>query len=324
MTLPLPFDSVAPAVTTPTPVAIVLSTFNGVAFLPAQLDSIVAQEGVLWRLYWRDDGSSDGSVAVMERFEAAAGANRCVRIDTRGRLGVTASYMTLLRHVVADGAMIVAFADQDDVWMPQKLLRSLDQLGCVDQVATSETPTLYCSRQVLVDGELRRLCDSAPVHVRPGLGPALTQNIATGCTVVMNRAAAALVASTTPPSCSLHDWWSYLVVAASGGRIIADEEKTVLYRQHGSNAVGAPPSTSRRAVAALRRGPRIFMTVFRGHVTGLLAHPWLLSPEAKRTLDAVARSLAGGPLERVTMFGHRLRRQTWPETVLFRCWFLVG
>jgi hypothetical protein len=308
MRRPLPLDTVA----------IVLSTYNGAAFLPAQLDSIVAQEGVSWCLYWRDDGSEDGSVAVMERFEAAAGATRCIRIDTKGHLGVTPSYMALLRRVVDDGATVVAFSDQDDVWLPHKLLRSLDQLG------DHSVPTLYCSRQVLVDGELRRICDSAPVHVLPGLGPALTQNIATGCTVMLNRAAAALVASTSPPSCSLHDWWSYLIVAATGGRIVADEDRTVLYRQHGSNAVGAPPSTSRRAIAALRRGPRAFMTVFRGHVAGLRAHPAILSPEAKRTLDAIARSLEGSPLGRISVFGHRLRRQTWPETVLFRCWFVVG
>ncbi len=302
----------------PQTVAIVLSTFNGEAFLPGQLDSFVAQQEVGWTLYWRDDGSKDRSVAVMECFEAGAGRGRCIRVDEGPHMGVTSSYMALLRAAVADGAGLVAFSDQDDIWLPHKLARSMAQLG------TDTAPALYCSRQTLVDRGLNVLCLSARIRVRPGLGPALTQNIATGCTVLLNGAAALLVAGSMPPSSTLHDWWSYLVVAAAGGRIVTDAEPTVLYRQHGSNAVGAPPSSSRRAVAALRRGPRAFMSVFRAHVAALRAQPALLSPQARTTLDAVARGLAGGPLHRAVVFGHRLRRQTWAETLLFRCWFLVG
>ena len=302
-------------------VAIVLSTYNGAAYLPAQLESFPAQRGVRWRLYWRDDGSEDESVAIMQAFEQAqngqADSVGCVRVDEGGHLGVTASYLALLRAAVADGATAVAFSDQDDVWLPHKLARGLQQLG------PDPAPALYCSRQVLVDAELREICPSSPVRVRPGLGPALTQNIATGCTVIVNGAAAALVAGSQAPGSTLHDWWSYLVVAASGGRIVFDPEPTVLYRQHGLNAVGAPPSDGRRAIAALRRGPRVFMQVFRNHVAALQAQPGLLSPEGRRTIDAVARGLSRGPLRRVVL-GHRLRRQTWAETLLFRCWFLVG
>ena len=299
-------------------VVIVLSTFNGATFLPAQLDSFVAQTEIPWCLLWRDDGSHDTSVEVMEAFAAGPGAGRCHRADTTPHLGVTASYMTLLRAAVAAGAEIVAFSDQDDVWLPHKLARSLERIGA------DPAPALYCSRQVLVDRALNRVCDSAPVQVRPGFGPALTQNIATGCTVLLNRAAARLVAGSTAPPATLHDWWSYLVVAAAGGRIIADAQPTVLYRQHAANAVGAPPANSRRAIAALRRGPGAFMTVFRAHVAALQAQPSLLAPEARRTLDAVAAGLSGGILAKLKALGYGLRRQTTAETMLFRFWFLVG
>lgn len=316
---PPPLDLVFPRSLAPDVVAIVLSTYNGAAYLPAQLESFPAQQGVRWRLYWRDDGSADGSVAIMQAFERAqdGGAGRCVRVDEGGHMGVTASYMALLRAAVADGAAVVAFSDQDDVWLPHKLARSLEQLG------PNPAPGLYCSRQVLVDAELREICPSSHVRVPPGLGPALTQNIATGCTVLMNQAAAALVAGSEAPGSTLHDWWSYLVVAAKGGRIVTDPEPTVLYRQHGSNAVGAPPSDVRRAIGAFRRGPRVFMQVFRAHVAALQAQPGLLSPEGRRTIDAVARGLSRGPLRRMVL-GHRLRRQTWAETLLFRCWFMAG
>ncbi len=307
--------------TAPQPVAILLSTFNGAAFLQAQLDSFLAQEGVAWTLFWRDDGSSDDTVAVMRRFEAGQGAGRCVHVQAGPHLGVTPSYMALLRAAVAAGhaPATVAFSDQDDVWLPRKLARGLDQLG------PNPAPALYCSRQVLVDGSLRPVGGSERVFVPPGLGPALTQNIATGCTIMLNPAAAALVAGSTPPPPTLHDWWSYLVVAAAGGRIIADPEATVLYRQHGGNAVGAPPLKRQRAMAALRRGPGVFMAVLRAHVAALQAHPALLSPGARLIIDATAAALSGGALKRLRALRRcGLLRQTRAETWLFRYWFLIG
>lgn len=297
-------------------VAILLSTYNGAAFLAAQLESFVAQEGVDWVLYWRDDGSMDGSAALVREF--AGGAGRCREVEAPSRRGVTGSYMTLLRAAVADRAGVVAFADQDDVWLPSKLARGVDRLQ-------GDGPALYCSRQVLVDVGLQRIGESAAVHVEPGLGPALTQNIATGCTVMLNREAARLVAGSEPPPPSMHDWWSYLVVAGTGGRIVADEAMTVLYRQHGGNAVGAPPSRERRAVAALRRGPGMFMAVLRAQVGALRAQPELLSPEARALVEAVDRALVGGVWRRaVVLWRFRLLRQTAAETWLFRAWFLLG
>ena len=312
--------------TTPLPsIAILLSTFNGAPYLAAQLDSLAAQEGVEWRLFWRDDGSHDGSPALMQAFAAASGAGRVMRVDEAGHMGVTASYMALLRAAVAQGSDVVAFSDQDDVWLPGKLARGLEQLRLGRVGAGIGMPVLYCSRQVLVDGALQRICESAPITVAPGLGPALTQNVATGCTVMLDRAAAILVAASTPPPPSLHDWWSYLLVAGAGGRIIADDAATVLYRQHGNNAVGAPRSKRRRALAALQRGPGAFMNVMRAHVAGLQAHRALLSPRGNVMVDAVAAGLAGGvPARIAALRKYELRRQTWAETLLFRCWFLIG
>jgi len=310
-----------PALPYPAPrVAIVLSTFNGEAFLQAQLDSLLVQTLAGWTLYWRDDGSSDGTVAIMRAFMDGPGAGCCVAVPgPPGRMGATASFMALLRAAAASDPDVVAFADQDDVWLPEKLAAGAAALS------GASGPALYCSRQILVDHLLRRIGESAPLRRAPGFPTALTQNIATGCTVQLNRAAALLVAGSEPPPPTLHDWWSYLVVAAAGGRLIADPAATVLYRQHGGNLVGAPPGMRRRAVAALRRGPEVFMRVLRAHVAALRAQPHLLSPGAVAALDTVDRGLHGPLRHRVValrLIG--LSRQTWQETLLFRWWFLIG
>ena len=298
-------------------VGILLSTFNGAAYLREQLESFDAQTGADWRLYWRDDGSADDSVAIVRDWAGARA--ECVQVDAGAHLAVTASYMALLRHAVADGAGAVAFADQDDVWLPGKLARGLSEL------AGHAAPALYCSRQYLVDPGLQPLGMSEPIRVAPGFCPALTQNIATGCTVMLNPAAARLVAASRPPTSSLHDWWSYLVVTGAGGRVVADEQPTVRYRQHPGNAVGAPRSRWRRALAALRRGPGVYMNVLRSHLAALRAQPELLSAEHLAATAAIGDALQKGVAARLLVlrrFG--LLRQTWAETWLFRCWFLFG
>jgi glycosyltransferase involved in cell wall biosynthesis len=299
-------------------VAILLATYNGARFLPAQLESFRTQSEPGWILFWRDDGSTDETVTLMEAFAAEVGEGRCVQVAAPHHLGATGSFFALLLAAQASG-LPLAFADQDDLWLPDKLAWALAALE------RQPGPVLYCSRQRLVDEALQPLGDSVPLRRPPCFPAALTQNIATGCTVVLNAEAVRVLAGSHPPSATLHDWWSYLVVTASGGRVIADPRPTVLYRQHGGNLVGAPRSRLRRARAALQRGPEAFMGVLRDHVGALLAQPDLLAPESRRALDVIDRALHGGVVARLRALSlPGLYRQTPAETALFRWWFLVG
>ena len=297
-------------------VAILLSTFNGAPFLPAQLESLLDQTHRNWHVLWRDDGSSDGTPALMDEFGRGSAAVH--RVPGDGRAGVTESFLTLLR--AADRGEYAAFADQDDVWLPDKLSRALRALA-----PFGARPALYCARQILVDQDLNHIGLSALDRGPTAFPAALTQNIATGCTAVLNPAAVRLVAQSRAPSRTLHDWWSYLVITANGGAVVRDDVPAVLYRQHRANTVGAPASRRRRALAALRRGPRVFMGVLRGHVSALQAQPELLTPPNRATLDVIAAGLGRGPAHRLRALATSgLVRQTRAETMLFRLWFLIG
>jgi glycosyltransferase involved in cell wall biosynthesis len=294
-----------------TSIAILLSTYNGAAYLDALLDSLDAQTHADWVLYWRDDGSTDATIAKL----TARGGVRVT--EPPGNIGVTRSFMTLLR-AAADHPFI-AFADQDDVWLPEKLGWAIGRLDGVTG------PALYCARQILVDRDLNRLGLSAPLAGPAAFPASLTQNIATGNTVVLNAAAIALVASSEPPPKTWHDWWCYLLVTAAGGTVLRDERGVILYRQHAENVVGAPLSSPRRALAALRRGPDGFMTVFRANVAALSDQPALLAPESRRDLAVVAQGLRGGITARLRAL--RLPgfvRNSAAQTALFRVWFMIG
>ena len=304
----------------PPVVAILLSTYEGERFLVPQLHSLLSQTHRDWVLYWRDDGSHDGTKQVMRAFLDRIGPDRVVVLEDNVRVGATESYMRLLRRAFADGSPVLAFADQDDVWLPEKLSRGVTALATVPD----EVPGLYFARQVLVDASLRRIALSFRVRRPPGFPTCLTQNLATGCTVLMNREAMALVAERPAPLGSLHDWWSYIVVSAHGGRPIADNEPTVLYRQHDSNTVGAPRGLWPRAIAALRRGPEPFMRLLRGYVDALSKHPGGMNESARVQLARIAWALEGGMGRRLGVLRMpEFRRQTWLETLLFRIWFLL-
>ncbi|MBI0434614.1 glycosyltransferase [Roseomonas sp. KE0001] len=303
-----------------TDVAVLLATYNGAAHLEAQLASIAAQQPVDWRLLWRDDASRDATPELLRSFAEGEGAGRVTRITgPQGRAGAAGSFMALLAAAPEAGAY--AFCDQDDVWLPGKLARALRRL---EEVPPGQ-PALYCARQRLVDAALRPIGLSPVPPKPPAFRNALVQNIVTGCTAVLNPAARRLMlaAPAVPPG-SLHDWWSYLMVTGAGGTVIFDPEPALLYRQHGGNAVGSPASAGRRAVAALQRGARAFLTLFQAHLAALDRARPLLTPDSRVLLDLLRPLPELSPLARCRRLRRAgLYRQGRLEDLMLRLWFLL-
>jgi hypothetical protein len=197
--------------------------------------------------------SDDDTVQIMCDFMATSG-DRCVQImGPSFRIGPTLSFMTLLRSAkpTMGPRDTAAFMDQDDVWLPDKLARGIAALA----KRRLSTPTLYCARMVVVDAELRPLGETTIPSRSPGFPASLTQNIATGCSIMLNRRAVSLAAASIPSTSCPHDWWCYLLTTAAAGDVILDHTPVAMYRQHGGNVIGISLSTLWRAIAAIRRGP---------------------------------------------------------------------
>ena len=301
-------------------VVILLSTYNGARFLPEQLDSIGRQEGAFPRaLFWRDDGSTDGTPELL-RAARLPGCRVLEATALTGRLGAARSFLALL--AASPGAAFHAFCDQDDVWLPDKLARATARLDALPE----EVPALYCGRQQLVDAELRPVGLSPLPRRPPGFANALVQNIATGCTVVLNAAARRLMlAAPPPPPGSMHDWWCYLLVSGAGGQVLFDADPCILYRQHGANVVGAPRALLGRGIAAFRRGPQAFLRLLHGHLEALAGAEGLLTPEAAAKVSVLREAFAAGPLRRLRALRQAgVYRQTLAEDLTLRAWCLLG
>lgn len=213
-------------------VNILLSTYNGERYLPELLDSITNQTYPFLKITIRDDGSSDNTISIVEKFARARSGVTLIRGTN---IGITRSFFTLLR--VADTCGYYAFCDQDDVWLPDKVERAVNAINSYPV----DKPVMYCSAYGLVDEELRPIGKSCRKEIKPGFGNALVENNATGCTIVLNNAARDILIKKLPKNALMHDWWTYMVISAVG-IVTYDPVPSILYRQHASNVLGVMTS----------------------------------------------------------------------------------
>jgi rhamnosyltransferase len=242
---------------------IVLSTYNGAEFLAEQIESIRAQTVPAWRLYIRDDGSGDETLAIIANC-AARDSRISVLADPGGNLGAPASFGLLLSHAFARGESFVFLSDQDDVWLPSKAERMLTAAVEQEGQTGPHVPLLVHSDLRVVSPQLNLVHRSylrlQQLDPQEDAQPArlLFRNAVTGCATLVNRA---LLARALPfPRVAMHDWW-LAQCAAVFGRIAFVDEATVLYRQHDANVLGARGlvGTALRSLAAPRRGTQYFL-----------------------------------------------------------------
>lgn len=113
-----------------TSVAVLLATYNGAAHCETQLISLLWQRGVDVHIYVRDDGSRDATPAILRDW-AERHPGRFTIIDNEGVSTGSANgnFFALLAAIDTARHDYVAFADQDDVWTPDKLARAVKRLA---------------------------------------------------------------------------------------------------------------------------------------------------------------------------------------------------
>ncbi len=213
-------------------VTILMSTYNGERFLPAQLDSIFSQEGVNVALLVRDDGSNDNTLSILSDYQKRYPDK--IEIIKGQNIGWKESFRKLVEHALTNyqDCDYFAFGDQDDIWLPGKLRAAIDTIR-----KYPEGPKLYFSNLFFYKGGENK----GKIHkyqFKPTYKNALTRNFATGCSIVFNSRLLKLLHQGTPAMEMPHDYWVYMV-AVLCGQAIYDSESYILYRQHESNQIGS-------------------------------------------------------------------------------------
>lgn len=217
-------------------IAILLATYNGEKYLAEQLDSLLNQSFHNWCLYVHDDGSKDRTVSILKEY-AARYPDKIILIDAPSTGGAKNNFLFLLNIVDAPYFM---FCDQDDVWLPEKIEKTYRWMKAVEQ----DKPALVFTDLQVVDQDGKviapRMSEYQKLNMKKNrVEDFLTENVVTGCTVMINRQLADLARKASDPSrIIMHDWW-FAIVAARFGVISCLDEPLILYRQHGINTIGA-------------------------------------------------------------------------------------
>ncbi len=220
---------------------IICAAYQAEAFIDETLRSAIAQTHPDWRLWVRDDASSD---ATADRVAAWAARDPRITLLHRGapNLGVVAGFAWLLERLPDDTAYL-ACLDADDLWAPDRLATTLAAAEDHRARSVRPVPLLVHSDCRLIDADGRELAPS--YWGRAGLAPEPTslrrvavQNVATSSTLLMNRALLDLLRPMPTAGIFSPDWW-FTMTAAAFGEVLAIPTPLVGYRQHGANDVGA-------------------------------------------------------------------------------------
>lgn len=219
-------------------VSIVVATYNGASYLEEQLDSILKNTFTDWTMEICDDGSSDQTIKIAKEYEKKYPGKIFLHQNLQN-VGVTRNFLEGAKR--ADGNYIM-FCDQDDVWFPDKIEKTLAKIKERENELGTNTPIVVFTDAKLVDGVLRTISDSFFGYnglntKNIDLAHLLMENKVIGCTTMFNKAVADKIIS-FPSMARYHDWWIGLI-AATFGEVYFLDEPTMLYRQHGKNVVGS-------------------------------------------------------------------------------------
>ncbi|MBF9031180.1 glycosyltransferase [Rhodobacterales bacterium HKCCE3408] len=263
-------------------VEILMGTRNGARYLEEQLQSIAAQTVADWTLTVSDDGSSDATHRILERFSRSCAPGQ-VRVRGGPRQGVAANYLSLLEASDCH-APFVALSDQDDIWHSDRLERGVAAL----RSRAGPRPVLYAARTVLIDAAGRPIRHRQRALPRPSFGNALVQNVLAGNTMMLNRAAVGLARTARPATLPpFHDWWLYALMTGAGAEIVIDPVPVLGYRQHRNALIGARSGVGAHLTRAALVARGTWAKWLDAHHTALLSVDDKLDPANRARLRAM-------------------------------------
>lgn len=228
-------------------ITVYLSTYNGEKYLGEQIDSILRQNNVVVKIVVRDDGSSDNTRMILTEY---AKKYRNVHIILGDNLGYANSFLSLIG--MDDTSDFYAFADQDDIWEPEKLAIGIEKIR-------GKRNALYASSLKVVDENDNFIS----VKKFPGyigtIGSTLSRNRLAGCTMVFDKCLKERLKNDSKEIVEHntykygHDGWTILYCLISSGTVFLDENSYIHYRRHGDTITNVGGGIRKRVKNEIHR-----------------------------------------------------------------------
>ena len=295
-------------------VAVLLSTYNGEKYVGAQIHSILTQSYKNLVLVVRDDGSSDKTVKIVKEY--MENYNNIKLVEGKN-LGFIKSFFELLKLEQAD---YYAFADQDDVWLPDKIafaVKSLDKLdNSKPNMAFSNSDYYDVDMKLIKEGEKGKTFSFTN---------SLYECVTQGMTMVINQKTKDTVLDYMPERVFFHDWWVYMICSGMGN-VAYDDVTTVKYRRDGKNATAEGENFIKLLIWRIKnlfgKDGLLDIRIQQSEYKKLFYNK--LSDENKEILDRFVREKysLGGAIKKATYKG-QIRRSKAADFVV-RVMFVLG
>ena len=243
-------------------IAILLASYNGKKYIKEQIDSILNQKDVEVTIFISDDLSTDGTVEYLQ--DIYKDEKRLIYLESSQKFsGAAKNFYRLICDVDFSDFNYVAFADQDDIWVE-------DKLACAVKILDEKQADGYSSNVLAFwENGKERLINKAQKQVEYDY---LFEAAGPGCTYVLNIKLATKLKNFIMQNrikvdeVSLHDWFMYAFARANDYKWLIDEKVGLRYRQHIINQIGANNGLD----AKIKRLKMIFSSWYRNETIKIL------------------------------------------------------
>lgn len=202
-----------------------MSTYNGGCYIKQQLKSIYNQSFKDFTLYIRDDGSTDTDfLSLLQSLQKQYG----FYLYMEENVGFLRSFVKLLKKTTED---IVAFADQDDIWLEDKLEHGISWFDCNDRC---DMPMLFHAAYDCIDMDNHIVGHFYFPDIQYDFRRSITENHYSGFAMMINRKLRDMMLLGNVDNIDYHDWWAAMIVQAFG-YAHSDSKVCALHRVHGDN-----------------------------------------------------------------------------------------
>ena len=210
-----------------------MATYNGSNYIREQIESIICQEGVKVAIYISDDSSSDDTINIVkEKFPDID-----ITINKPGTGSAANNFMKMIETFdFSQDYDFVAFADQDDIWLPKKLRVAAELL-------VEKKASLYCSNLTTWN-----ISSSSYTLLKKDFPQKrfdyLFEGGSAGCTYVFTREFAIglqkflFKLDSSNWERFSHDWLVYFFARSRNFSVSIDSNSYIHYRLHDSNVHG--------------------------------------------------------------------------------------
>ncbi|WP_261842347.1 glycosyltransferase [Aliamphritea ceti] len=277
--------------------AVLMAAYNGEYWISQQIDTILDQVSVEITLFISVDLSSDSTLDIVQRRSEKDERIKVLPYGERFG-GAGRNFFRLIKDVSTEAFDLIAFADQDDIWLDNKLVTAWSRISSgICDVYSSDVTAFW------EDGRTELIKKSYPQrkydYLFEAAGP--------GCTYVFSAYAFSEVkrfVSENYLSCNevtLHDWLLYAYCRQAKFLWFIDDEPLMLYRQHSSNQVG----TNNNCKAYLKRLLKVKDKWYREQVATIAELVVLGAPGyciTRKFLLTNIRELRRRPRDQVVLF----------------------